>query len=90
MFSISGIYALTNDVINNTESTISTSYVDIKLEQYQNDESYTKENEVVVPGEVIPLNTKINNLGINCYVRAKITYTLNNTEYIESNFINGD
>ena len=90
MFSISGIYALTNDVINNTESTISTSYVDIKLEQYQNDESYTKENEVVVPGEVIPLNTKINNLGINCYVRAKITYTLNNTEYIESNYINGD
>ena len=90
MFSISGIYALTNDVINNTESTISTYYVDIKLEQYQNGESYTKENEVVVPGEVIPLNTKINNLGINCYVRAKITYTLNNTEYIESNYINGD
>ena len=90
MFSISGIYALTNDVINNTESTISTSYVDIKLEQYQNGESYTKKNEVVMPGEVIPLNTKINNLGINCYVRAKITYTLNNTEYIESNYINGD
>ena len=90
MFSISGIYALTNDIINNTESTISTSYVDIKLEQYQNGESYTKENEVVVPGEVVPLNTKINNLGIDCYVRAKITYTLNNTQYNESNYINGD
>ena len=90
MFSISGIYALTNDIINNTESTISTSYVDIKLEQYQNGESYTKENEVVVPGEAVPLNTKINNLGIDCYVRAKITYTLNNTQYNESNYINGD
>ena len=90
MFSISGIYALTNDIINNTESTISTSYVDIKLEQYQNGESYTKENEVVLPGEVVPLNTKINNLGIDCYVRAKITYTLNNTQYNESNYINGD
>ena len=90
MFSISGIYALFDDVINNTESTISTSYVDIKLEQYQNGESYTKENEVVLPGEVVPLNTKINNLGIDCYVRAKITYTLNNTQYNESNYINGD
>ena len=90
MFSISGIYALTNDIINNTESTISTSYVDIKLEQYQNGESYTKENEVVLPGEVVPLNTKINNLGIDCYVRTKITYTLNNTQYNESNYINGD
>ena len=90
MFSISGIYALTNDIINNTESTISTSYVDIKLEQYQNGESYTKENEVVLPGEIVPLNTKINNLGIDCYVRAKITYTLNNTQYNESNYINGD
>ena len=90
MFSISGIYALTNDIINNTESTISTSYVDIKLEQYQNGESYTKENEVVLPGEVVPLNTKINNLGIDCYVRAKITYTLNNMQYNESNYINGD
>ena len=38
MFSVSGIYALFDDVINNTESTISTSYVDIKLEEYQNGE----------------------------------------------------
>ena len=90
MFSVSGIYALFDDVINNTESTISTSYVDIKLEEYQNGELYTKENEVVVPGEIVPLNTKINNLGIDCYVRAKITYTLNNTEYIESNYIDGN
>ena len=90
MFSISGIYALTSDVINNTESMVSTSYVEIKLEEYQNGESYTKENEVVVPGEVVPLNVKINNLGLDCYVRAKITYRLNNTEYIESNYINGD
>ena len=90
IFSISGIYALADDVINNTESTVSTSYVDIKLEEYQNGEQYTKENEVVMPGEVVPLNTKINNLGINCYVRAKITYILNNTKYVELNYINGN
>ena len=90
LFSVSGIYALVDDVINNTESTISTSYVDIKLEEYQNGEPYTKENEVVMPGEIVPLNTKISNLGIDCYVRAKIIYTLNNTEYIESNYIDGD
>ena len=90
MFSVSGIYALTNDVINNTESTISTSYVDIKLEEYQNGEPYTKENEVVMPGELVQLNSRINNIGIDCYVRAKLTYTLNNTEYEESNYINGD
>ena len=81
IFSISGIYALVDDVINNTESVISTSYVDIKLEEYQNGEPYTKENEVVMPGEVVSLNTKINNLGINCYVRAKIEYILNNTQF---------
>ena len=90
LFSVSGIYALVDDVINNTESTISTSYVDIKLEEYQNGEPYTKENEVVMPGEIVPLNTKISNLGIDCYVRAKIIYTLNNTEYVESNYIDGD
>ena len=45
MLSISDIYALTNGVIKNTESTISTYYVDIKLEQYQNGEPYTKGNE---------------------------------------------
>ena len=90
IFSISGIYALTEDVINNTESTISTSYVDIKLEEYQNGEPYIKENEVVMPGETISLNSKINNLGIDCYVRAKISYTLNGTEYNEFDYINGD
>lgn len=90
MFSISGIYALFDDVINNTESTISTSYVDIKLEEYQNGEQYTNTNEIVMPGEIISLNTRINNLGIDCYVRTKITYTLNDTEYDELNYINGD
>ena len=90
MFSISGIYALFDDVINNTESIISTFYVDIKLEEYQNGEPYTNTNEVVMPGEIISLNTRINNLGIDCYVRTKITYTLNDTEYDELNYINGD
>ena len=90
IFCVSGIYALVDDVINNTESVISTSYVDIKLEEYQNGEPYTKENEVVMPGEVVELNTRVSNLGIDCYVRIKIIYTLNNTEYIESNYINGD
>ena len=90
MLSISGIYALSNDVINNTESTISTSYVDIKLEEYQNGQPYTKDNETVMPGEIVSLNSKINNLGIDCYVRANITYTINNIEYNELDYIDGD
>ena len=90
LFSVSGIYALFDDVINNSESTISTSYVDIKLEEYQNGEPYIKESEAVLPGEVVPLDTKIKNLGIDCYVRAKITYVINDIEYIESNYIGGD
>jgi len=90
MFSVSGIYAMANGVINNTESILSTHYVDIKLEEYQNDEPYIKEDEVVMPGELIPLNSRINNIGIDCYVRAKITYTLNNIEYNELDYIDGD
>ena len=59
-------------------------------EEYQNGEPYTKENEVVMPGEVVQLNTKIKNLGIDCYIRTKITFTINNTEYDEFNYINGN
>lgn len=90
IFSISGIYALYNDVINNTESTISTSYVDIKIEEYENGDPYTKENEVVMPGETVLLNSKINNIGIESYIRVKITYSINDIEYNELDYINGE
>ena len=43
-----------------------------------------------MPGEVILLNSIIKNLGVDCYIRAKITYKVNDTEYDERNYISGD
>ena len=89
--SISGIYALTNEVINNTESTVSTSFVDIEIKEYNGDNTvFTDDGKHVMPGEDISLVPRINNLGIDCYIRAKISYTINGREYDELEFINGN
>lgn len=87
---VSAVYALSNDVINNTESTISTSYVDIKIEEYRKGEEYTKEDEHVMPGEDISLNARVHNLGMDCYIRAKISYKIGNSEYNIEDYIQGD
>lgn len=87
---ISGIYALSDNVINNTESTISTSYVDIKIEEYRDGSPYTEVDEHVMPGEDVPLNAVVHNLGMDCYIRANITYTIGNDSYSASNYILGD
>ena len=74
IMSISGIYALTNEVINSTESTVSTSYVDIEIKEYNgNNTEFTEDGKHVMPGEDISLVPRINNLGIDCYIRAKIS-----------------
>ena len=89
--SISGIYALTNEVINNTESTVSTSYVDIEIKEYNGDNTeFTEDGKNVMPGEDISLVPRINNLGIDCYIRAKLSYTINGREYDELEFIDGN
>ena len=87
---ISGVYALSDNVINNTESTISTSYVDIKLEEYRDGSPYTEVDEHVMPGEDVPLNAVVHNLGMDCYIRVNITYTIGNDSYNASNYILGD
>lgn len=89
---ISGIYALTNEVINNTESLLSTSAVEIDLKEYNaSNQPFTEDGKVVMPGEDISLVPIVDNLGIECYLRAKITYTvdgeiLNEVDYIEGNY----
>ena len=87
---VSGIYSLTNE-INDTETTISTGAVEIKLEEYNgNNEPFDEDGKIVMPGEEISLVPKVNNLGIECYLRTKITYTINNEEYNELDYINGN
>ena len=87
---ISGIYALNNE-INDTETTLSTSAVEIKLEEYNgSNEPFTEDGKIVMPGEEISLVPRVNNLGIECYLRTKITYTINNEEYNELDYIDGN
>ena len=87
---ISGVYALSDNIINNTESTISTSYVDIKIEEYRDENPYIEVDEHVMPGEDVPLNAVVHNLGMDCYIRSSITYTIGNDSYNASDYILGD
>ena len=87
---ISGVYALSDSVINNTESTISTSYVDIKIEEYRDGNPYTEVDEHVMPGEDVPLNAVVHNLGMDCYIRSSLTYTIGSDSYNVSDYILGD
>ena len=87
---ISGVYALSDNVINNTESTISTSHVDIKIEEYRDGNPYTEVDEHVMPGEDVPLNAVVHNLGMDCYIRSSITYTIGSDSYNASDYILGD
>ena len=88
---ISGIYSL-NEEINDTESGLSTGAVDIEIKDYnQYNLPFDKDGTMVAPGDEIILIPRINNLGIECYLRAKIEYTINNevfslTDYIEGNY----
>ena len=91
IMSISGIYSLA-DEINKTESGLSTSAVDIELNEYsQNNEPFQEDGKKVMPGDKIILIPRINNLGIDCYLRAKITYSVeqesfNILDYIDGNY----
>lgn len=90
IMSISGIYSL-KDEINKTESGLSTSAVDISLQEYnQNNEIFHDNGKKVMPGDEIILIPRINNLGIDCYIRAKITYTIDQETIITSDYIEGN
>lgn len=96
---ISGIYSLGNE-LNITENGLSTGSVDIEIKEYNKDsEPFDEDGSMMMPGSEIILIPRINNLGMDCYLRAKIEYTINNeefpiTEYIEGNYLswtkNGD
>jgi len=87
---ISGIYSLSNE-IKTTENTLSTGAIDIEIKEYNgSNEPFSEDGIVVMPGDSISLTPRVNNLGIECYLRVKITYTINNEKFNEVDYIDGD
>ena len=67
---VSGIYSL-NKEINTTEVGISTGAVDIEIKEYDNTKPFDEDGKYVMPGDEIVLIPRVNNLGVDCYLRAK-------------------
>ena len=87
---ISGIYSL-NQEINTTETSLSTSAVDIEIEELnKNNQPFNEDGSFVLPGDEIILIPRINNLGIDCYIRAKIEYIINNEVFQANDYIDGN
>lgn len=87
---ISGIYSLSTD-LKEEDTTISTSAVEINLKEYDsNNNEFTNDGKVVMPGEEIAFTPRVNNLGVDCYLRIKITYTINNNKCNELDYIDGN
>ena len=87
---VSGIYAL-NEEINKTESGLSTSAVDIEIVEYNGEnQPFDEDGKIVMPGDEILLIPRVNNLGIECYLRAKIEYTINEEEFSVEDYIDGN
>ena len=87
---VSGIYALKID--EEKVGSITTGVVDISLDEYtlnaQKEEvPYKQESEIVMPGQEKELIAKVKNIGIDCYVRAKIEVL--NSDIDTSKFIQG-
>lgn len=87
---ISGIYSL-SDEVSQTESGLSTSAVDIEIEEFnQYNEPFDEDGKKVMPGDEIILKPVVNNLGIECYIRTKITYTIEDEEFDILTYIDGN
>ena len=87
---VTGIYSMSNEVIS-TINTLSTSAVDIELKEYdQNNNLFDEDIMLVMPGDKIKLVTKVNNIGTDCYIRAKLIYKINNQAIDEKNYIDGN
>ena len=87
---ISGIYAIVSETIS-TNNILGTSAVDIELKEYdQNGNDFGEEEQLVMPGDRIKLVTKVHNLGMDCYIRAKIVYKTDNNIVAEQDYIDGD
>ena len=86
---VSGIYSL-NKEINTTEVGISTGAVDIEIKEYDNTKPFDEDGKYVMPGDEIVLIPRVNNLGVDCYLRAKIDYIINGEIFPEIDYIDGD
>jgi len=87
---ISGTYCL-SDEISKAESGLSTSAVDIEIEEFnQNNQPFDEDGKMVMPGDEIILIPRVNNLGIDCYLRTKIEYIINNEVFSVTDYIEGD
>lgn len=83
--SISGIYALTNQV---SETVIKSGIVDIKLQVYKQDGNnnemlYGEQEKKVMPGEIVSFIPKTHNFGASCYLRVKVNYMNDNTDFLD-------
>ncbi len=88
---ISGIYSLSNEIINSRDSLVSTSAVEIKINEYNSaGEAFSEDGKAVMPGEQVDLIPKVENQGIECYIRAKLTYTINNKTYNVEDVLGGE
>ena len=88
IMSVSGIYSL-NREINVTETGISTGAVDIEIKEYNNTQPFDEDGKPVMPGDEIVLIPRVNNLGVDCYLRAKIEYVIDGNEFPVIDYIDG-
>lgn len=87
---ISGIYSMNQELIN-TKNGLSTGAVDIEIEEYnKNNQPFDKDGSIVMPGDEIILIPRINNLGNECYIRAKIEYYIDNEKFPVIDYIEGN
>lgn len=86
---ISGIYSL-NKEINTTEVGISTGAVDIEIKEYNDTQTFDEDGKFVMPGDEIVLIPRVNNLGVDCYLRTKIEYIINDEIFPEIDYIDGN
>jgi len=86
---ISGIYSLSTEVLN-TNSLVSTSAVEIQINEYNSaGEKFSEDGKTVMPGENIDLIPKVENQGIECYIRAKLSYRIEDKEYNVEDLLGG-
>ena len=77
---ISGIYAFTNISIVSVQNEMKTGAINIELKEYRINENgkevlYNVDTKNVLPGEKVSYIPRIENLGADCYVRAKVSFT---------------
>lgn len=84
---ISGIYAFTNLSILSIKNEINTGAVKIELQEYTvsngTEALYDgSDSEKVMPGQVISLIPRVSNIGDPCYIRAKVSYSKEDSELV--------